>query len=211
MNLLNTGSLLYVFAALSFMISLVIQLADTRFFDFNLKDAFHNVTGNTLNLIQQAIDAHNETESTGAQAKQYIFNQIKTYSTNDILFTCLIATISGFIGAILFFPSFRMARLHFLCLQHANDSSFMRLLFYVNFLMPLTVSLCWVKSGVSGSHLNLTNSSNLTQEEKVQAEFISAVMPIVSDAANVTNATTVKAFISSFLFASNLKVCSLYS
>lgn len=190
------------------MISMLVQLGDTRFFDFNLKDAFHNVTGNTLNLIQQAIDANNETESTGAQTKQYIYNQIKTYSTNDILFSCFIATISGFIGSILFFPSFRLARLHFLCLKHASGSSMKRLLFYLNFLMPMAVSLCWVKSGVSHSPLNLTNlTSNLTAEEKVQAQFLSAIVPEVVNATNATAVSSVKVLISSLFYASNLKVC----
>lgn len=196
-----------MFAALSFMISMLVQLGDTRFFDFNLKDAFHNVTGNTMNLIQAAIDANNETESTGSQTKQYIYNQIKTYSTNDILFSCFIATISGLIGSILFFPSFRLARLHFLCLKHANGSSFKRLLFYLNFLMPLTISLCWVKSGVSHSPLNSTNlTSNLTEEEKVQAQFLSAIIPEVVNATNATTVSSVKVILSNFLFASNLKV-----
>ncbi len=106
----DEGALLYLFAGFSFMISLIFQLADTKFLDFNLKEAFHNVTTNTLDLLQAHISSLNRTGEEGqaeesTSTKQYIFTQLKTYSTNDILFTCFIATISGFIGAILFFPS----------------------------------------------------------------------------------------------------------
>jgi len=106
----DEGALLYLFAAFSFMISMIFQLADTKFLDFNLKEAFHNVTTNSLDLLQAHISSLNRTSeenqaTDSSSTKQYIYTQLKTYSTNDILFSCFIATISGFIGAILFFPS----------------------------------------------------------------------------------------------------------
>lgn len=45
------ASLLYVFAALSFVLSLVAQMADSRLFDFQLIDAFRNVSRTTRQLI----------------------------------------------------------------------------------------------------------------------------------------------------------------
>ena len=55
----SEASLLYVFAALSFIVSLLIQMADTRLFDFNLLDAFRNVSRTTFELI------YNHSSSTG--------------------------------------------------------------------------------------------------------------------------------------------------
>lgn len=212
----DEGVLLYIFAALSFMFSLVIQLADTKFFDFQLKDAFRNVTSNTLNLFQAHIALTNGTDIPDT-TKQYFFTQLKTYSTNDILFTCFIATISGFIGAILFFPSFRLARLHFLCLKN-SQSKYMRVVFYLNFLLPLTVSLCWLRQGSSNSNsiLNATNATlNATAEEKVTAQFLSAVVPTVMNSSNLTGIAhaqyTTKMFIYNFMLAHNLKVYLIVS
>lgn len=216
-NYLRTdeGSLLYIFAGLSFMISMLVQLGDTKFFDFNLKDAFHNVTLNTLNLLEAHIAHINGTDipDTQTKTKQFIFSKIKTYSTNDILFSCFIALISGFIGAILFFPSFRLARLHFLCLKHSSESKLMKFVFYLNFLMPLAVSLCWIKSGQSHENvvLNASNETmNITAEEKMTAQFLSAVLPNVSNTTNLTGIAhaqhSAKMFIYNFMMASNLKV-----
>lgn len=219
----DEGALLYIFAALSFVISLVIQLADTRFFDFNLKTAFHNVTSNSLNILQAHILAVNNAQSEEASAaestttKQFIFTQLKTYSTNDILFTCFIALISGFIGAILFFPAFRLARLHFLCLKHAGDSKLMRVVFYLNFLIPLAVSLSWLKSGAAQVDLNLnsTQSNTTTEETKVVNEFIAAIVPNVTNATNATGIAqlqqTLRSAVYSFIMANNLKVYLIIS
>lgn len=59
LNYLRTpeASLLYVFAALSFVLSLIVQLADTSFFDFRLKEAFQNVTRTSLEMIQESVAA----------------------------------------------------------------------------------------------------------------------------------------------------------
>lgn len=48
----SEASLLYVFAALSFVLSLVAQMADARLFDFQLIDAFKNVSRTTRQLIE---------------------------------------------------------------------------------------------------------------------------------------------------------------
>lgn len=54
LNYLRTtseASLLYVFAALSFVLSFVAQMVDSRLFDFQLLDAFRNVSRTTRQLI----------------------------------------------------------------------------------------------------------------------------------------------------------------
>lgn len=219
------GVLLYIFAAFSFMCSMIFQLADTKFLDFNLKSAFHNVTTNTLDLLHAhivSLNRSNEVETDkavsgggGVSTEEYIFTQLKTYSTNDILFTCFIATISGFLGAILFFPSFRLARLHFLCLKSSGESKAMKIVYYLNFLMPLVVSLCWLKSGSTPRLIPSSNSTaNQTEEEKATAQFLAAI--VVETTENVVNATNasvlvqanqaVKNFIYNFILANNLKV-----
>ena len=191
-NYLRTSeaSLLLVFAGLSFIISLLVQLADTKFFDFNLKDAFKNFSNSTVSLIQQHLDAQinlttDSSFNSNQQAKsanpratttQKIYSHIKTYSTNELMFTCTLASLSGFIGALLFFPSFRLARLHYLCLKYSDGSKFKRLIFYVSFLLPLFVSLCWFKvSGLvrASKNLNSITESNETDTVKAFLNYIS--------------------------------------
>lgn len=212
----DEGVLLYIFAGLSFMVSLLVQLGDTKFFDFNLKDAFQNVTSNMLGLLQAhiaAINGTNQATDATTQSKEFLLRQLKTYSTNDILFTCFIAFISSFIGAILFFPSFRMARLHFLCIKNTANSKITQCLLYVNFVIPLLVSLCWLNSSafVKKSSFNSTlNATDLSKDDEVTAQFLSAVMPIAS---NLTNASAIalanqsaKRFIYDIFMAQNLKI-----
>lgn len=53
----DEASLLYIFASLSFVLSLVCQLADGRLFNFQLKDAYRNVTATSLSLIDQMVNS----------------------------------------------------------------------------------------------------------------------------------------------------------
>lgn len=164
LNYLRTSeaSLLFVFASLSFILSMLVQLADTKFFDFNLKDAFRNLTTNAFDLIQANMDYRLDLTNDATQksdsvtnkhstTSQKIYSQLKTYSTNDLLFTCFIATLSAFIGALLFFPAFRLARLHFLCLKYSAGSKSKRFIYYLSFLLPLMVSLCWFKTNFAST------------------------------------------------------------
>lgn len=47
----SEASLLYVFAALAFVVSLLTQMADSRLFRFQLIDAFRNVSSTSVSLI----------------------------------------------------------------------------------------------------------------------------------------------------------------
>ncbi len=88
----------------------------------------------------------------------------------------------------------------------------MRAAFYINFLLPLAVSICWLKTGTTSSPENFLNAkNNTTDEEKTTAQFLAAI--VVNTTENVTNATAfvqanqaVKALIYNFIFARNLKV-----
>ena len=179
------GALLYIFAGLSFVLSLIIQLADTKFLDFNLKDAFRNFTSNSISLIDAATESYTRQSTT-----QKLYSHLKTYSTNELLFSFCIAVISGFIGAILFFPSFRLARLHFLCLKYSDGSKIKRLLSYVNFLMPLLVSLY------------VPSKTPSTEENSTTQQFLSAIFP----KSNHSQTNYSKELIKSILFASNIKL-----
>ena len=196
---------MYIFAGVSFMLSLIVQLADTRFFDFNLKEAFTSVTTNTLNLIRAHIEfVANGTQPESPSATEKIYVHLKHYSSNDILFTCFIALISAFIGAILFFPSFRLARLHFLCLKYSGDSKLKRAVFYLNFLMPMTVSFCWLKNSTKQEPVQVDNKT-LTEPkiDNVVQQFLTAV--IVNTTTNST-LSPAKQFVYNVLLADNLKV-----
>jgi hypothetical protein len=201
LNYLRTSeaSLLLVFAGLSFMLSLLVQLADTKFFDFNLKDAFRNFSNSTVTLIQQHLesqmlqtdDASSDAQKSQTQQQQQnyprpttsqkIYSHIKTYSTNELMFTCTLAAVSGFIGALLFFPSFRLARLHYLCLKYSDNSKFKRFVYYLSFMLPLLISLCWVKTSVftrqprrsaNGTLLDEVNSTNAADTVQAFLDYI---------------------------------------
>jgi hypothetical protein len=131
---------------------------------------------------------------------QKLYAQLKTYSSNDILFSCFIALISAFIGGILFFPSFRLARLHFLCLKYSPDSKTKKFLFYLNFLMPLTVSLCWFKRA-SNSQPIANVTTNATSD--TVSQFLNA---IVVNSSSSSNQTSSKQFVYNILMANNLSV-----
>lgn len=109
-----------------------------------------------------------------------------------------------------------MARLHFLCLKHAGDSKLMRVVFYLNFLIPLAVSLSWLKSGAAQVDLNLnsTQSNTTTEETKVVNEFIAAIVPNVTNATNATGIAqlqqTLRSAVYSFIMANNLKVLIIF-
>ena len=94
----------------------------------------------------------------------------------------------------------------------------MRAAFYINFLIPLAVSLCWLKTGhqqvlVNSNETVTVVSDDLTKttgEQEVTAQFLAAIV------VNVTNGTSgglahanraVKDFIFNFILANNLKVC----
>ena len=141
----DEASLLYIFASLSFILSLLIQLGDTKFFDFHLKDAFRNFTYTAHQLLDQVTSQIVGANSPADKNSDNIYSKLKHYSTNELLFTCFIAACSALIGALLFFPSFRLARLHFLCIKYSQESRFKVFLFYLNFLLPLFVSLCWFR------------------------------------------------------------------
>ena len=225
LNYLRTSeaSLLYVFAAVSFITSMIAQLADGKLFDFHLKEAFRNVTTSTLTAIQNHFDMLASVDSGAASdtadaskssnyvprtTPQRIYSQIKTYSTNELLFTCFIATVSAFIGAILFFPSFRLARLHYLCLKYSQGSKLKRFLFYSNFLLPFLVTLCWFHvtsspSSKAGGKVQVANENNVTMIN----QFITMIMPSKSENSSSTvYMRQAGQVVTNILMADNLKM-----
>lgn len=201
----DEGILLYMCAGFSFVLALLVQLADTKFLDFQLKAAYQSITTHSLQLLHTHINQTNTTSYAGFD-QQYFLSQLKIYSSSDILFTCFIALTSAFIGALLFFPSFRLARLHFLCLKYSNESRFMRAVYYINFLMPLLVALCWLKTS-SSLDLSLANNATLDSNDKeaTASQFIAAVTHDSSH--EIQNSTyTAKQFVENLMLAHNLKV-----
>ncbi len=210
LNYLKTeeASLLYVFTCLSFVMSLIVQLADTKLFDFNLKNAFRNVSTNTINLIQahtslnllNLTDSVNPTVASASSSR--IYAQLKTFSTNELLFTCSIAMLSGIIGGLLFFPSFRLARLHFLCLKFSGETKLKRFMFYINFILPLAVSFCWIKISEGRMKGSSIDRNALVSNDTSQL-FLSMVMPKHTAKVEATNPYKL---IYNVLVESNLKI-----
>lgn len=134
---------------------------------------------------------------------------MKNYPTDELLFTVLIATLSGLIGALLFFPAFRLARLHFLCLKYSLGSKVKRFLYYLNFFLPLAVSVCWLKSDGFRRATPIKAASDTatdnTAGESIVSEFLSMVTPPHSDAP-LTYSKQLQANITSIIFSSNFKI-----
>ena len=135
----DEGSLVVIFAGLSFIVSLLLQLADKKLFDLNLKAAYSNLTENFNELYENYTNLVLR-EDVGQSQKQNI-----NYYNNQLLYSMLLALISGFIGALLVFPSLRLAKLHLLCLKSSLDSRVKTAALYVNFLFPLFISILWFK------------------------------------------------------------------
>lgn len=153
----DEGALCVIFAGLSFIASLLIQLGDTKIFDLNLKSAYVNLTTNFNTLIAN-ISNQTSTFNHNQQFKQPIevdLDQTKqnlarfnTYSSNELMYSCLIALFSSYIGSLLAFPSLRLAKLHLLSIKYASDSLFKRVFLYINFFLPLIISICWFKVNI---------------------------------------------------------------
>ena len=134
---------------------------------------------------------------------------MKNYPTDELLFTVLIATLSGLIGALLFFPAFRLARLHFLCLKYSLGSKVKRFFHYLNFFLPLAVSVCWLKSDGFRRATPIKAASDTatdnTAGESIVSEFLSMVTPAHSDAP-LTYSKQLQANITSIIFSPNFKI-----
>jgi hypothetical protein len=202
----DEASLLYIFASLSFVLSLLIQLGDTKIFDFQLKDAFRNFTQTTHELIDQVTNSTSESTN--------IYSKLKHVSTNELLFTCFIATCSAVMGALLFFPSFRLAKLHLLCLKYSADSKLHIFLFYVNFLLPLCVSLCWIRPNFGPA-----KSSNQTDDlNSTVSHFLSLIRPenpsksiYFEHLISIASGTNVRVYLVLCLFVLRLALYRLYA
>lgn len=209
----SEASLLYVFAALSFVVSLLVQMTDTKLFDFKLLESFRNVSRTSLQLIsgEAVVSAMKQTDVNIHDAGKPVSAK-PSYPTDELLFTCFIATLSGLMGALLFFPAFRLARLHFLCLKYSQGSVVKRFLYYVNFLLPFLVSICWLKTSSLWSSRLFASSASKSDDEKSQtstsaAEFLSKVTPSSSPPSYSKQfQATLSAFLFNLIFSDNLKL-----
>lgn len=201
----SEGVLLFIFAGISFILSLLIQLADTKFFDFQIKDAFRNISSNTLSLIQNSYQMEENLKdkvSKTVYSNQNMYSQLKFYSSNDLLFTCFIAFISAIIGALYFFPAFRLAKLHFLSLKYSQGSKLKRLVFYISFIMPLLISICWLKLGKNTNTIN--QALNTTENSTIQ-KFLNLITP-ENNNSDTSFFYKIKMFVLNIFFAKNLKI-----
>lgn len=142
----DEGSLVIIFAGLSFIVSLILQLTDKKLFDLNLKDAYTNLTQNFNELYKNYTNIFaNAADSSNISTADNNNNSSSRYYNNQLLYSCLVALLSGYIGALLVFPCLRLAKLHLLCLKNSSQSRFKTAALYVNFLFPLFISMLWFK------------------------------------------------------------------
>jgi len=138
------GSVCICVAGISFIASLLIQMADTKLFAFNLKKAFVNFTIEAYNFMNST---HMESFNTTINVTR--LQELTTYSHNELIFTFFLAFLSSIVGALFFFPSFRLANMHLLAMKYNEDSRIKRFMLNVSFILPLLVALCWLKIGVN--------------------------------------------------------------
>lgn len=131
-------------------------------------------------------------------------SSFKGYPTDELMFTCLIATLSGLMGALLFFPAFRLARLHFLCLKYSEGSKIKRFFYYLNFFLPFAVSVCWINT----SRWTHPVHSKPAVEPNAANEFLSMVTPATPDSSSSTLSYSkqLQITILNLIFSSNLKI-----
>lgn len=202
-NYLKTpeAGLIIMSAGISFIVSLLIQLADTTFFNFQLKDAFTNISSNALSLIQNQFKIdENVVEKMAKTFKknQNFYSKFNSYTTNDLLFTCFIASVSAIFGALLFFPAFRLAKLHLLSLKHSQESKLKKLILHLSFFFPILISVCWIKTNRNENLVNKT--ANISTIQK----FINLL-----DHENINSNTisySIKIFFLNIIFSENLKI-----
>jgi hypothetical protein len=150
----SEGSICLIFAGTSFVTSLLAQLADERIFDFGLKRAFVNFSTNIVQYMNSSVNYQ---------------PNLTTYSQNEFMFSCFLALLSGLIGGMFFFPAFRLAKIHLLALKY-SQSIVERFFIYINFILPLVISLCWFKSFTKRSiSIEIDEESKLSQIILVEA------------------------------------------
>jgi hypothetical protein len=200
----SESSLLFVFASLSFVCSLVIQLADTKFFSFHLLDAYRNVTTSTINAISNVTLKGNESTSNNETlTSSRLYNHLKTFSTDELLFSCFIAMLSSLVGGLLVFPSFRLARLHLLCIRYSPSISIKKIFFYISFVLPLMISLCFLTVPKRSSKLSLNSTQIEDDDEKnsVVNKFLNSITP--TEPAAMTSNVTLTSTVSWFIFSNS--------
>ena len=135
----DEGSLCIIFAGLSFIVSLLLQLGDKKLFDLDLKSVYSNLTQNFNDLFDNYTKQFKNEDSNAS------VTATTTQSTyhNHLLYSCLLALLSGYIGALFVFPSLRLAKLHLLCMKYSAESRLKKAALYINFLFPLFISILW--------------------------------------------------------------------
>jgi len=125
----DEGILCIIFGALSFLLALCLQYIDEKFFDFNLKKTYGNLT-----IIYN--DDNDE--------------EINYFDRRFIYIVMLLAFLNAYQTIILFFPAFRFGQLQYLLLiKNKNEKNLKKIFFFIltliNFILPIFICLLWFK------------------------------------------------------------------
>ncbi len=126
-----------------------ILIVDDSILEFEIQEAYYNFT---------------------VSARQFFTSQGMDSSgpMSLLTFRIALAIICGILGAFMTFPGLRIAKMHTDAQKYCGDRPILQLLLHVNMIMPLLISLMWlrpvmrdfvVRPGYRGKKLMLTNES----------------------------------------------------
>ncbi|KAG5276167.1 hypothetical protein AALO_G00128610 [Alosa alosa] len=121
------SSVCLAFGFLSLLVAMLVLVVREDYLEFGLEPGFNSLFDNLE-----------------------VFAKQQGYSEWSVPVTKLtvklgLATVCGFIGALLAFPGLRLAQTHLDALQMNSDRPFVKALLHISFLSPLLVIVLWVK------------------------------------------------------------------
>ena len=103
-----------------------VLIIDENKLEFGLRNAYRNFTGGAKDFL----------ESQGMDSKG---------PASELTFKITLAVFGAILGAFLTFPGLRYAKMFTDSIKYAQGSPFLQLLLYSSFIMPVLISLMWVK------------------------------------------------------------------
>jgi hypothetical protein len=142
------ASLCVLFACVSFLLSMLIQFADMNLFEFNLNESYLKFSSNARLYINRQISMiRNSTSIDNLVNIEVVLVDQATNKHETLLFSCFMATLSAYLGTLLFYPSFRLAKIYLLNLKYCANMTGKKFLLVVNFMLPFFISITFVKVG----------------------------------------------------------------
>ncbi len=140
----DEASLCVLFACVSFLLSLLIQFTDMKLFEFDLNQSYLKFSHNARIYINKQIGMVRNLTGSEVSNDSMISEKI-SYKHETLVFSCFVATLSSYMGALLFYPSFRLAKIYLLNLKYSANMKLKKLAMVVNFMLPFLIAITFFK------------------------------------------------------------------